>query len=547
MHIHIVAIEWKSSQILARHIRELLEIPGFTVGKKPNPKADINYFYPYLLGIDFPDFNSTPLAAYFTHHDTYHSKRKGEMWVEVAERVDLRITNAQRNIASIGEAHIALPPIELEKFVPVDRPSNPVPVVGVSGYVYKGGRKGEDLVAQLAQSELGQRIKLVASGKGWPIPTKEYRWVDLQKFYQSLDVFLCTSLAEGIPMPPLEAIACGVPCVLPHGVGLIDDLELLDGSHPYYKGNYEDMIGALEYVLGQLSRGETVDISDYRRVANQFTPDRFRNDHIEIFEEFFCKPLSVDEHLPDWRDCSGVYFVAFGEPARACAKTAMESWRKYMPEVEIMLVSTSPIGIEDWYIEEEDKGVGARWIKTQIETRTPEHWKYVLFMDADTVLVNPVPFLLDLLQVGWEFFMCVQPDRYVLLRDSKRPDNRDEIDETSTLVGTDEVLQLNGGVFGYRRNERTRELMAKWYSEWDRYGKRDQASFTRLLYTSPLRIYVLGQEWNTVIRADYNDPERTAGILHYPMTARRHKGIIMGRNDSKEAWNKVKEYDGRTE
>ena len=547
MHVHIVCIEHKSNQILARHIRALLEIPGFTVGKKPDPKADINYFYPYLLAVDFPLFNSTPLAAYFTHHDTYHSKRKGEMWAEVAERVDLRITNAQRNIASIGEAHIALPPMELEKFVPVDRPPNPVPVVGVSGYVYKGGRKGENLVAQLAQSELGQQIKLVASGKGWPIPTKEYRWEDLHKFYQSLDVFLCTALEEGIPMPPLEALACGVPVVVPENVGLLDDLKISYPSVAYQCGQYDDMVLAIKHALSGLEDCVRAPIKAPREAVAQFTPDRFRNNHIEAFETFIHKPLSVDEHLPDWRDCSGVYFVAFGEPARSCAKTAMESWRKYMPEVEIMLVSTSPIGIEDWCIEEKDKGVGARWIKTQVELRAPEHWKYILYMDADTVLVNPVPFLLDLLQSGWEFFMCVQPDRYVLLRDSSRPDNREEVEETATLVGTDEVLQLNGGVFGYRRNERTREFMAKWHPEWDRYGKRDQASFTRLLYTSPLRIYVLGQEWNTVIRADYNDPERTAGILHYPMMARRHKGIIMGRNDSKEAWQKVKEFDGRAE
>ena len=547
MHIHIVAIEWNSQQVLARHIRELMQIPGFTIGKTPDPNADINYFFPYLQAVDFPDFDKTPIAAYFTHHDPYHSQRKGEMWAEVAERADLRITSARRNIASIGQASIALPPLEQTQFTPLYRGIRSRPVVGMSGYCYRGGRKGEILVQQLKQSDLGQSLELRACGRGWPVPTREYDWKELHKFYQGLDVFLCTSLAEGIPVTVLEAMACGVPVVVPDDVGLIGDIELPYLSASYKTGDYEDMEGVLNSVLAELKTGKMPDTQQYRQTIAPFTADRWRDDHLRAFENYLNPAIVDDEILPDWHDCAGVYFVAFGEPARKCAKTAMESWRKYMPEVEIALASTEPIGIEDHFIREEDKGIGARWIKTQVELRAPQHWKYVLYMDADTVLVNPVPFLLDLLQAGWEFFMCVQPERYVLLRDSKRPDNHSEIDETVELIGTDEVLQLNGGVFGYRRNERTRELMGAWYSEWDRYGKRDQASFSRLLYTSPLRIYVLGQEWNTVIRADYNDPERTAGILHYPMTARRHKGIVYGRNDSSEAWKKVKEFDGRTE
>jgi hypothetical protein len=74
--------------------------------------------------------------------------------------------------------------------------------------------------------------------------------------------------------------------------------------------------------------------------------------------------------------------------------------------------------------------------------------------------------------------------------------------------------------------------------EWNRHGKRDQAALLRALWRVPVRLAVLGNEWNTVTR--YYEPEMSAGILHHPMTARRWEGVIHGRLDSTEAWRMVK-------
>jgi hypothetical protein len=104
-------------------------------------------------------------------------------------------------------------------------------------------------------------------------------------------------------------------------------------------------------------------------------------------------------------------------------------------------------------------------------------------------------------------------------------------------MGTDELLQLNGGVFAFRRNERMAAVMRGWHDEWQRWGKRDQAALDRVLYSTPVRVYVLGNEWNTITR--YVNAERTAGVLHYPMTARRWRGRIEGRLDGSEAWAAV--------
>jgi len=115
-----------------------------------------------------------------------------------------------------------------------------------------------------------------------------------------------------------------------------------------------------------------------------------------------------------------------------------------------------------------------------------------------------------------------------------RPDNQEEITELIELLGTGDLVQLNGGVFGFRRNELTQNLFNGWHKEWDKFGKRDQAALDRVLYNSPVRLYTLGVEWNTVTR--YYEPDRTAGILHHPLKARRWQGRIDGRLDNNETW-----------
>ena len=119
-------------------------------------------------------------------------------------------------------------------------------------------------------------------------------------------------------------------------------------------------------------------------------------------------------------------------------------------------------------------------------------------------------------------------------------EKKDECDFTFGQIGTDELLQLNGGVFAYRRNDRTKDFFATWHEEWKRWGKRDQAALLRALWAHPLKIMVLGNEWNLITR--YDNPSKSAGILHFPMTARSWRGVVHGRSDSPEAWRKVEQF-----
>src|SRR3990170_1738080 len=300
----------------------------------------------------------------------------------------------------------------------------------------------------------------------------------------------------------------------------------------YDAGDYDSLCGALEEMIRDV---EPVNVASLRGVVARYTLEAWCGDHEDAFEDAFGERRFAESPLASWRGKAGVYYVAYGDPARECARKAVASWKRHMPGVPVAVASDVALGAgEDHMVITPDDDVGARSVKTKIWDLAPGEWQYVLYLDADTEIVADVGFLFDLLADGWEWVMCTNPAQYHLAREMSRPDNKEELAETFKLLGTDEVLQLNGGVFAFRRNPRTERLMKSWHREWNRWAMRDQAALDRALYSHPVKLYVLGNEWNTVTR--YIDASRTAGILHYPLTARRWRGILPGNLRSKESW-----------
>ena len=529
MNIHIVARE-DTSPVLARLLADL----DYPHGPTPDPSADLNYFFPYLEWDC--NWHATPVACLFSHFDRGRPEKEAH-WQMAAQRCDLRTAWAWQYVLELekhGPAVQVTPPLDRNKFAPDrKRQRGSIPVVGVSGYVPLGGRKGEGLVLELVQSEFGHKLQVVASGCGWPCPTTEYPWEGLQSFYQGLDAYLCTAAIEGIPYPPLEAMACGIPVVIPRGVGLLDELPDLENLHRYQAGHFEDMCRALRAALTPPS-SKGINVQSLRGATARFTKAAWQADHQDTFRGLLYGP-EQSAPLPDWRSKAGVYVVAYGDPARGCAERLLRSIRKYMPGLPVALVSDTPLGQgEDVYIERPDTDIGGREAKLEVYDRAPADWELVVYLDADTELTADISFLFQLLADGWDAFWCLNPTRYALVQEMSRPDNQTETAETLQLLGTGIMLQANGGVFGFRRNPRTQEFFAAWLQAWQRYGQRDQGALTRTLFNHPLRLYMLGVEWNTSSR--YIAAERSAGILHHQMSARRWRGMIDGRLDSSEAW-----------
>src|SRR5690606_22871264 len=88
-------------------------------------------------------------------------------------------------------------------------------------------------------------------------------------WYRSLDLFLVTALDEGGPLPPLEAMACGVP-VVSTDVGLIKDLVRMGAPItvvPPYRCQEDEEACAEELVDAILSQRFTGDeVARYAKI-----------------------------------------------------------------------------------------------------------------------------------------------------------------------------------------------------------------------------------------------------------------------------------------
>jgi len=219
----------------------------------------------------------------------------------------------------------------------------------------------------------------------------------------------------------------------------------------------------------------------------------------------------------------------------------MASAKAHMPEIPIALCAAKPVGIEDVFIEQPDSDIGGRRAKLRAYELAPAEWEVVLYLDVDTVVVGDIRLYFQLIEDGWEFVICKDPHLMDTMHAFRRPNNLAELQETAAEIFTLHTLQFNGGVWAFGRNKRVAAFFKRWQREWERHAQRDQGALIRAMYADPLKVYVLGNEWNTFKK--YTKGIRTAGLYHYPGDARRWRGMIPGRIDSATAWRRVQMFE----
>jgi hypothetical protein len=561
--VHIVCQNYGEDRIIPRMARALSAALGWTLNAAPDPKANVLYLSGYFEAQRLRQWPSVPVAAYFTHKEEEpKGNAKAKLFDEVAGRVQLRVAMCELYAAPLREYGPTVTPplpVERERFTIAARTQGKVPIVGFSGYTYPNRRKGEDLVKGIIGSNVAQRVEWRASGRGWPVPTKRLSWAEMPSFYQDLDVLVCPSRVEGGPMPVLEALSCGVRVVIPRGVGILDEIPETPGVYRYERGDLETLLVALEAAAFPT---EPIDREALREAVALHSVEAFVEAHARAFGEAFgvtddragiaegvipaesatvtARPL-VEPVERGTGSTRGIYCVAFGEPSRWCAELLMKSIKAYMPDIPIALCAAKPIGLEDVFIQEADSDVGGRRAKLKAYELAPAEWESVLYLDADTEVVAPIYQYFQWVEDGWELVICKDPHLMDELTAFERRNNRPETEETAQALSTWRALQFNGGVWAFGRSERIARFFQRWQDEWERHAQRDQGALLRALYADPLRVWLLGNEWNTFPK--YSRGVTTAGLMHYPGDARRWNGLIPGRIDSKEAWAMAESYE----
>lgn len=567
--ISVICRNHGEDRIIPRMARALRDVNGWSLGAAPDPKADAVYLSAYFESQILKGWPAVPVAGYLTHREEDPpGNAKSKLFDQMAQRLDLRVVTCglyADQVAQWGPTVQAAAPLERERFTPLPNPSpkgRGARVVGFSGYTYPNHRKGEDLVKALLSSKVGQRVEWRASGRGWPVPTKRYAWKDMPKFYQGLHVLVVPSRVEGIPMPPLEALACGVPVVVPREVGLLDELPDMPGIYRYDKGDPDSLLGAFTEAIESLG---SVDREALREATRPYSVENWCRDirlgmerlldgiepadgglaETEARPADSLEPVTIAAPVERGTESRrGIYCVAFGGPARECAVRLIGSIKKHMPDIPVALCAAEPLGVgEDLFIEQPDSDVGGRRAKLKAYELSPAEWESVLYLDADTEVVAPIYRYFEWVEAGWEFVICKDPHLMDTMKSFERANNRTELAKVEKAAKTLNALQLNGGVWAFGRSERIAAFFRRWQEEWEVYAQRDQGALFRALYADPLRTLVLGSEWNTF--PAYTRGITTAGLMHYPGDARRWRGLIPGRIDSPEAWHMSEQFEAR--
>ena len=130
--------------------------------------------------------------------------------------VSERLFNVAKDLGA--NAHLVIPGVDDETFYPEPKSPNVPPVVGWCGQA-SGETKGYDeILVPVMRRNLPVGFDLNTRGAFDALSPSQMR-----EWYNGIDVLLCTSCSEGSPMPPYEAMACGVP-VISTDVGSMDTL-----------------------------------------------------------------------------------------------------------------------------------------------------------------------------------------------------------------------------------------------------------------------------------------------------------------------------------
>lgn len=106
---------------------------------------------------------------------------------------------------------------------------------------------------------------------------QNYSYDTMQQFYDQIDLLVCTSLSEGGPLGPFEAIACGVP-VISTDVGLVKEVD----SVPKFM-DVDEGVALIERFRADDRFLATCRDRQYEQLERQFSMERL----LPLWERFF--------------------------------------------------------------------------------------------------------------------------------------------------------------------------------------------------------------------------------------------------------------------
>lgn len=173
----------------------------------------------------------------------------------------------------------------------------------------------------------------------------------------------------------------------------------------------------------------------------------------------------------------GVVYIAIGQPAQQTAKESINSLKRH---------NDLPVTVIDKF---DNPGKGARWAKLNIDQLVG--YDRVLYLDADTIINGDISAGFEILD-DWDLAIVPSANQ-----ESGVFQHIDETEREQTVTEIGYIpIQLQAGMMFFDRI-RCQQLFSAWRSEWLRYRDQDQAALIRALAQCPVRVWLLGKDWNS--------------------------------------------------
>jgi len=187
----------------------------------------------------------------------------------------------------------------------------------------------------------------------------------------------------------------------------------------------------------------------------------------------------------------GIIYVAYGAPAIRELGSALADLRK-VTDLPVAVISDQKTPYHDiQHISFERRDKGARWSKLNLDALSP--FDFTLYLDADTRVMGDIFAGFEILDDGYDFVIAPSRMQYGSIF---RHIQNQERELTFSELGTSDLLQLQAGVFFFRKSPAVLELFTTWRAEWERFQDQDQAALLRALDKTPVRVWLLSYLFN---------------------------------------------------
>jgi len=191
----------------------------------------------------------------------------------------------------------------------------------------------------------------------------------------------------------------------------------------------------------------------------------------------------------------GAVYVVYGEPALDQARLSIQSLHQHRADMPVTVIG------DQWgeslceqpfcvYVYHSERDQGGRWAKVNLDSLSP--YELTLYLDADTRVREDLSSGFELLADGWD--VAIVPSECQGQRMLWHVGMEDKA--TTLDAWPCEPLQLQGGVFYFRKSAATATLFQIWREQWLMYEDQDQGALLRALAFSPVRVWLLGRPWN---------------------------------------------------